>query len=111
MKAVHPVTDQLEPEELDPAQIIRGNPETSSLTLAESEDGREESGLWRCTPGVVTDVEVEETFLVITGKARIEVAGDGMFTVGPGDTHRFRGGEHTTWTVEETLLKAYWIKS
>jgi hypothetical protein len=29
--------------------------------------------------------------------------------VGPADTHHFEGGEETTWKVEKTLLKAYWI--
>ncbi|MBN8865951.1 MAG: DUF861 domain-containing protein [Solirubrobacterales bacterium] len=103
----HPIIDQLEPEELDPSQIVLGNPETSSLTLLE-ENGQE-SGLWRITPGEVTDVEAKESFLVITGRAIIEYADGRAFTVGPGDTHHFEGGEETTWKVEETLLKAFWI--
>ena len=108
MKTVHPVTDQLEPEELDPSQIVSGTPETSELTLAESDDGQV-SGLWSCTPGTVTDTEVEESFLVITGKATLTYDDGREFQLEPGVTHRFQGGEKTTWTVEETLLKAYWI--
>ncbi len=111
MKTVHPVTGQLEPDPLDPSQIVSGNPETSDLILAESEDGTEVAGLWRCTPGVSTDTEVEESFLVITGKATIEFEDGSSIEVGPGDTHRFNGGEKTTWTVEETLLKAFWLQS
>jgi len=103
----HPVIDQLEPEELDPSQIILGDPKVSSLTLYE--EGGVESGLWRITPGEVTDVEVEESFLVIEGRATIEYSDGRAFTVGPGDTHHFKGGEETTWKVEETLLKAFWI--
>lgn len=109
MKTVHPVTDQLDPEELDPSQIVAGNPETSELTLAESEDGQV-SGLWRCTPGTVTDTEVEESFLVITGKATLTYQDGREFDLHPGVTHRFEGGEKTTWKVEESLLKAYWIR-
>lgn len=109
MKTVHPVTDQLEPEELDPAQIVSGTPETSELTLAESGDGQV-SGLWRCTPGVVNDTEVEESFLVITGKATLTYEDGRQFTLEPGVTHSFEGGERTTWNVEETILKAYWIR-
>lgn len=108
MKPVHPVTDQLEPEELDPSQIVSGNPETSALTLAESEDGQD-AGLWRCTPGVVTDTEVHESFLVLTGKATLTYEDGREFKLEPGVTHTFEGGENTTWNVEETLLKAYWI--
>lgn len=110
MNTVHPITDQLEPEELGPAQIVSGDPETSVLVLARSFDGAE-SGLWRCTPGVVTDTEVTESFLVITGKATIVFEDESSVTVGPGDTHRFEGGEGTTWHVEETLLKAYWLRA
>ena len=109
MKTVHPVTDQLEPEELDPSQILAGDPATSELTLAESEDGQI-SGLWRCTPGVVTDTEVEESFLVITGRATLTYEDGRTFELKPGVTHRFEGGENTTWSVEETILKAYWIR-
>jgi uncharacterized cupin superfamily protein len=105
----HQILEQLEPEELDPAQIVLGNPEVSSLTLWEK-DGCE-AGLWQITPGEATDVEVEESFLVIEGRATIEYADGRAFTVGPGDTHHFEGGEQTTWKVDETLLKAYWIKS
>jgi uncharacterized cupin superfamily protein len=102
------VTDQLEPEPLDPQQVLFGNPATSSLTLAESKDGAE-SGLWRCTPGVVTDVEVEESFLVITGRGSIEFEDGSTVELYPGVTHRFEGGEKTKWTVKETVLKAFWI--
>jgi uncharacterized cupin superfamily protein len=104
----HEILDQLEPEELDPAQVVLGNPEVSSLTLYE-QDGVE-AGLWQITPGEVTDVEATETFMVIKGRAVIEYADGRAFTVGPGDTHRFEGGEETTWKVEETLLKTFWIK-
>lgn len=104
----HPIIDQLEPEELDPSQIILGNPEVSSLTLLEKNGT--ESGLWRITPGEVTDTEVEESFLVLEGRATIEYKDGRAFTVGPGDTHHFKGGEETTWKVDETLLKAFWIR-
>lgn len=104
----HEILDQLEPEELDPSQIIVGNPEVSSLTLYE-QDGVE-AGLWQITPGEVTDVEATETFMVIKGRAVIEYSDGRAFTVGPGDSHHFEGGEETTWKVEQTLLKAYWIK-
>lgn len=104
----HPVIDQLEPEELDPAQIVLGDPEVSSITLYRDESC--EAGLWQITPGEVTDVEAEESFLVIEGRAVIEYSDGRAFTVGPGDTHSFQGGEETTWKVERKLLKAWWIK-
>lgn len=110
MKTVHPVTDQLQPDPLDPDQIVSGDPRTSSLTLAESDDATEEVGFWRCEPGTFRDVEARETFLVITGRAVIEFETGETITVGPGDIHRFQGGERTVWKVEETLLKTYWAQ-
>lgn len=111
MNTVHPVTDQLEPVPLDPGQIVSGRPETSDLALAESEDGSEACGFWRCTPGTVTDTEVEESFLIITGKVRVEFKDGRHLTFGPGDTHTFEGGEETVWTVTETVLKVYWART
>ena len=111
MKKVHPVTDQLRPDPLDPDQIVDGDPETSDLALAESEDGTETCGFWRCTPGTFTDVEVQESFLVITGRATVEFEDGRRLDLKPGATHTFEGGEKTVWTVAETLLKTYWAKS
>lgn len=111
MKPVHPVTGQLEPDPLSPDQIISGTPETSALTLSEDEGAGEETGFWRCTPGVFRDVEATETFLVITGRAVVEFDTGETITVGPGDIHRFQGGERTVWKIEQTLLKVYWSRS
>ena len=105
----HPVLSQLGPEALDPEQIVSGSPEVTELTLFESEDG-ETSGLWQITPGVVTDTEVEESFMVIPGKGRITFEDGNQLELRPGVTHHFEGGENTTWTIEETLLKTYWIR-
>ena len=105
----HPLLSQLELEELDPEQIVSGTPETTELTLLEAGSG-ETSGLWQITPGVVTDTEVEESFMVITGKGHITFEDGSQIELEPGVTHRFKGGENTTWTIEQTLLKAYWIR-
>lgn len=104
----HPVINQMEPDELDPEQIVSGTPEVTELTLVESPGG-ETSGLWQITPGVVTDTEVEESFMVITGQGRISFEDGTEVALQPGVTHRFQGGEKTTWTIEQTLLKSYWI--
>ncbi|MGA7396757.1 MAG: cupin domain-containing protein [Solirubrobacterales bacterium] len=108
MTKFHPVTDQLEEEPLDLEQIIFGNPRTSALTLVETKEGSE-SGLWRCTPGTVTDTEVNESFLVLTGKGTLEFEDGRTIDLAPGVTVSFEGGEKTTWTVKETILKAFWI--
>jgi uncharacterized cupin superfamily protein len=100
---------ELEPEPLDPGQIVSGTPEVSGKVLWESEDGRQIRGIWQITPGVVTDTEADELFVVVSGRATIAVAGGPTFDVEPGDACVLREGDETTWTVHETLRKAYHI--
>jgi uncharacterized protein len=109
MRAEHPVLGQLQPAPLEPEQVLAGDPRTSELTLAATEDGAESAGLWRCTRGSFTDVEVEESFLVICGRATVRYENGTEFELVPGSVHRFAGGERTTWVVEETILKAFWV--
>jgi len=104
----HPVLGELEPDPLDPAQIVAGEAATADLTLTESAAG-ETAGLWSCTPGTFTDTEVEESFMVIAGRATIRHEDGTVHELRPGTVHRFEGGERTVWTVEEKLLKAYWL--
>ena len=109
MRAEHPILGELQPTPLDPEQILAGDPKTSELTFAATEDGVESAGLWRCTRGTVTDVEVEESFLVLCGRAKLRYEDGREFELAPGTVHRFAGGERTTWVVEETILKAFWV--
>ncbi|CCK25908.1 hypothetical protein BN159_1529 [Streptomyces davaonensis JCM 4913] len=106
---VHVPDAELEPEPLDPEQIVSGTPEVTGKVVWESADGRQIRGVWQITPGVVTDVEADEVFVVISGSATIEVEGGSTLKVGPGDLAVLRAGDRTTWTVHETLRKAYSI--
>ncbi|QHA08286.1 DUF861 domain-containing protein [Streptomyces broussonetiae] len=107
--ALHIPGADLEPEPLDPEQIVSGNPEVTGKVVWESSDGKQIRGIWQITPGVVTDTEADELFVVISGSATIEVEGGPTLTVGPGDMAVLRAGDRTTWTVHETLRKAYAI--
>ena len=98
----------LEPDPLDADQVVAGDPRTSAFVLAPTAHG-EESGVWRCTPGTFADVEVEETFVVIEGRATIAFDG-ARVDVGPGDVCVLAAGTETVWTVHETLLKGYRIR-
>jgi uncharacterized cupin superfamily protein len=104
---LHVPDAELEPEPLDPAQIVSGTPEVTGRVLWSSPDGRELRGLWQITPGVVTDTEADELFVVLSGRATIEIEGGPTLEVGPGDAAVLRAGDRTTWTVHETLRKAY----
>jgi len=109
--AVHIPDAELEADPLDPAQILEGTPEVSGKVFWESEDGTQIRGIWQITPGVVTDTEADELFVVVSGRATIAVEGGGTFDVGPGDACVLREGDRTVWTVHETLRKAYHITS
>ncbi|MFE9630255.1 cupin domain-containing protein [Streptomyces sp. NPDC006463] len=100
---------ELEAEDLDPGQIVSGEPVVTGKVLWESADGRQLRGIWQITPGVVTDTEANELFVVVSGRATIEVEGGETLEVGPGSACVLREGDKTTWTVHETLRKAYHI--
>ncbi|MFF3495205.1 cupin domain-containing protein [Streptomyces sp. NPDC002795] len=99
----------LEPEPLDPAQILSGAPEVTGKVLWESADGKQVRGIWQITPGVVTDTEANELFVVVSGRATVAVEGGESLELGPGTAAVLREGDRTTWTVHETLRKAYHI--
>lgn len=105
--ALHVPDAALEPEPLDPAQIVSGTPEVTGKVVWESADGSRVRGIWQITPGVVTDTEADELFVVVSGSATVEVAGGATLEVGPGDMAVLRAGDRTTWTVHETLRKVY----
>ena len=102
----------LTPDELDPAQIVSGEPRTAGVVLHEApaaEPGGRvvERGIWEITPGVVTDVEADEIFVVLSGRATIEIQDGPTLEVGPGDVAVLPEGAATRWTVHETLRKVY----
>lgn len=102
------VTDvELAPDELDPLSVVAGDPRVSSAELWASADGTQSRGVWEITPGTVTDVEAQEMFVVLSGRATIEIEGGPTLHVGPGDIGFLAEGARTTWTVHETLRKVY----
>ncbi len=97
----------LDDDDLDPDQIVEGAPEVRSRVL--HEDGVVERGVWEITPGVVTDVEADELFVVMAGRATIEVEGGASYDIGPGDAVVLEAGARTCWRVHETLRKVYQV--
>lgn len=97
---------ELTHEPVPAAQSVRGEPQTGMVKLLDFEGL--EIGVWEMTPGVATDVEVDEIFVVLSGSATIEFAdGTPALHVGPGDVVRLAAGAETVWTVTETLRKVY----
>lgn len=99
----------LAPGELDPSQVLAGTPAITETVLSESPDGRVVRGIWRITEGTVTDVEQDEVFVVLEGRATIEVQGGPTVRVGPGDVCVLHRGARTTWTVHEALRKVFQV--
>jgi hypothetical protein len=103
----HAVDVPLEPGDLEPSQVVAGAPAITETLLSESPDGRVVRGIWRITEGTVTDVEQDEMFVVLEGRATIEVQAGPTVRVGPGDVCLLRRGARTTWTVHEPLRKVF----
>lgn len=65
--------------------------------------------MWRCLPGTFDDVEVDESFVVIEGRATVECEGV-RHELRPGSICVFAAGAETSWSVDETLLKVYVLR-
>jgi uncharacterized protein len=99
----------LEPAPLDPTTVLEGSPEVSELVLDSSPDGRVVRGVWEITRGVVRDVEADEVFVVISGRATVEVEGGPTLELEPGVVGVLRAGDRAVWRVHETLRKVFQI--
>jgi uncharacterized cupin superfamily protein len=97
-------------EPLAEHQIVSGDPVVSHRLLSESADGRVQRGVWQITPGVVTDIEADEMFVVVSGSATIELLNsERTLDVATGDVCVLAEGERSRWTVHQTLRKVYQI--
>ncbi len=108
-RTVDPATLELAPDPLDPAPIVAGGPRAFVAVLDRSPDGRVERGVWEITEGVVTDVEADELFVVLSGRATVEVAGSEPLELAPGVVGLLRAGDRTTWHVHERLRKVFQV--
>jgi len=100
-----------DPQPLPAGQVLEGEPATAERALWSSPDGTVESGIWEITAGVSTDVEAAEVFLVVGGRATVEVHDGPTLELEPGVVGSFAGGEHTVWRVHETLRKLYTVST
>jgi uncharacterized cupin superfamily protein len=106
-ESIDPMALELEDWPLEPDQIVDGDPQVSGRVLDTSADGKVERGVWQHTAGVSRDTESDEVFVVLTGRATIEVEDGPTLEVGPGDVGLLHAGDRTTWTVHEDLRKIF----
>ncbi|MFI1993898.1 cupin domain-containing protein [Actinoplanes sp. NPDC020271] len=93
-------------EPVHPDEVVAGSPTTGAVTVTTLDGLGVEAGVWEMSVGAVRDVESEEAFLVLGGRATIEADG-ATFEVRPGDLVRLAEGTKTVWTVSEPLRKLY----
>lgn len=88
-------------------QAVGGAPSAGFVELGAI--GGVEVGVWEHTPGVSTDVESDEVFVVVSGSATVAFHDPPLPPVElrAGSVVRLVAGMRTTWTVRETLRKVY----
>ncbi|WP_062387248.1 cupin domain-containing protein [Demequina iriomotensis] len=97
----------IETEPVEAHAVESGAPVAGAAALAEI--GEIEVGVWEMTPGVATDTEADEVFVVLAGRATIEYLDPALppAEIGPGSMVWLTAGMRTRWTVTETLRKVY----
>lgn len=98
----------LDPQPLDRQQVVAGAPRVAAVTLSEG-DGPE-TGVWEHTAGTSTDVEADELFVVLSGRATVTVDGGPTLELRPGVVGFLEAGARTTWVVHESLRKVYVLR-
>lgn len=90
---------------LEPADVVAGSPDVrmTELTVVHGV----EIGIWEITPGTVTDIEVDEVFVVLSGRGDVRFRDGSVLPIATGSVVRLRAGDRTTWHIEETVRKIY----
>jgi uncharacterized cupin superfamily protein len=91
----------MEPTHDDPSAPVAGWVQVGSIEGAAV-------GIWEHSVGTSGDVEENEVFVVLSGRATVTPEGGEPVLFGPGDIGMLTGGTRTTWQVHETLRKV-WI--
>ena len=99
----------LEPYPVDPARLGEGTQLHYNIHW-KRDDGSEIRGVWQMSPGVLTDVKGDEMFIVYEGRATLEFADGRVWEIGPGSVGIMVPGDVITWTVHETVRKAFTIR-
>ena len=90
-------------------QVVSGSPRTGSAPLGVFNG--QEFGVWEMSVGAMSDVETDELFIVIAGRATVELDSGERFELVPGSTVVLSEGARTVWTVSETLRKIYIVEA
>jgi uncharacterized cupin superfamily protein len=98
-------TADLAAEPLAPDQVVSGAPQVHALPVPAI--SAVEVGIWQHSVGTSRDVETDEVFVVLSGRATVVVEDGPTLQLQPGDLGILAAGARTTWTVHEDLRKVY----
>ena len=107
---VDALTATLEPDGLPAEKVRAGSPSTASRELVRDPSTGLSVGIWEHTAGQSVDVEADEVFVVLSGRATISYGDGSVVDVGPGSVVATPAGVATTWTVHEDLRKVYVVR-
>jgi len=108
-RRIHAADVTLDWEPVPDGQVVSGHPRVGAAEIA-CPPGVE-VGVWAHTVGASTDIEADEVFVVLSGRATVEFADGTTLEIGPGDVGILPPGAATRWTIHEDLRKVYVIRS
>ncbi|VXB14755.1 cupin domain-containing protein [Aeromicrobium sp. 9AM] len=89
-----------------PGSDVAGGTPTTGFTDLGAVEGVT-VGIWEITPGIVTDTEAEEVFVVLSGRGRLTFEDESSVLLATGTVVHLRAGQKTRWTIYEPLRKIY----
>lgn len=105
-RVISAATAAIELEVVPADEVEAGTPSQGIVELGAI--GGCEAGIWELRAGTVTDTEVDELFVVLSGSAVIEMLDEGSrVEVQAGDVMRLVAGTRTRWIVEDHIRKVY----
>ena len=111
--AVHGTRIGIALEPVGDEDTVDGSPREGVAELGRV--GGAELGIWELRDGTVTDTEIDEIFVVLSGGASIELLevpgapeeSGRVVEVSAGDVMRLVAGTRTRWTVADHIRKVY----
>ena len=101
----HVTTAALTHEPLPADEVVAGTPTAAVLTLDTVGDTR--VGLWEMTEGTARDTEVDEVFVIVSGRGHVTFDDGERIDLAAGVAVRLTAGERTVWTVTERVRKIW----
>ncbi len=92
-------------EALPADEVIEGRPTVGANALGTVAGA--EIGIWEMSVGAARDTEVDEIFVVLSGRGTVLFEDGESIDLSPGTAVLLTAGQRTTWQVHETLRKVY----